>query len=270
MAARTPPLVEQLERRPGQHDSRWVHLLGPVEGGFGSGTAGSPAVPVVDRETPLTDGVDARDGRVRATYAAVAPDYAAGLVDELADLPFERWLLDRVAADVGTGPVMDAGCGPGHVTAYLAAAGVDARGMDLSPQMVEQARARFPLLRFDVGDLRRLLRPDTADGWAAVVGWYSLIHLAGSELADAVAALVRPLAPGGLLVLGLHAGEEVRRMTSWFGHDVELDVVLHDPADVAAAMTAAGLADLEWYLRGPITARGETTTRTYVLGRRPG
>jgi DNA-binding PadR family transcriptional regulator len=36
-------------------------------------------------------------------------------------------------------PVMDAGCGPGHVTAYLAAAGADAQGIDLSPEMIVEA-----------------------------------------------------------------------------------------------------------------------------------
>ena len=30
MAGRPEPLVRELERRPGQQDRRWVHLLGPV------------------------------------------------------------------------------------------------------------------------------------------------------------------------------------------------------------------------------------------------
>ena len=55
-------------------------------------------------------------------------------------------------------------------------------------------------------------RPVAAAGWGAVLGWYSLIHLAASELPGAVAALARPLAPGALLVLGLHAGDDVRRV----------------------------------------------------------
>jgi uncharacterized protein YceH (UPF0502 family) len=269
LAAQGDPLVRRLERRPGQQDHRWVHLLGPIsESGTGGATAATTSEPAVDRERPLADGVTARDDRVRSTYAAIAGDYADKIAPELADLPFERWLLDRVAAAAGRRPVVDAGCGPGHVTAYLTAAGADARGLDLTPAMVEQARARFPGVRYEVGDLTRLIRPETADGWGAVLGWYSLIHLAGSEFPAAVAALARPLAPGGMLVLALHAGHEVRRLTSWFEHDVEVDIVLHDPADVVAAVAAAGLSDVEWYLRGPIEARQETTDRLYVLGTR--
>ena len=149
---------------------------------------------------------------------------------------------------------MEVGSGPGHVTAYLADGGADATGIDLSPAMVAEARRRFPGPAFEVGDLRRLSRPATSSGWAAVLGWYSLIHLAASELPDAVAALVRPLDPGGWLVLGLHAGAEVRHLDEWFGHEVDLDFVLHEPASVVGVVEAAGLVDVEWYLRGPVTA----------------
>ena len=270
LADRTDPPVRRLERRPGQQDHRWIHLLGPIPESAAGGTAGgSEAEAEAERERPLTGGPDGRDDRVRATYGAVASDYADQLATELDDLPFERWLLDRVAAEAGGRPVVDAGCGPGHVTAYLAAAGADARGLDLTPAMVEQAQSRFPGVRYDVGDLTRLIRPETADGWGAVLGWYSLIHLAGSEFPAAVAALARPLAPGGVLVLAGHAGREVRRVTSWFGHDVIVDVVLHDPQDVVAALAAAGLEQVEWYLRGPVQARQETTDRWYAMARRP-
>jgi uncharacterized protein YceH (UPF0502 family) len=264
MASRDQPLVRELERQAGQKDRRWVHLLGPVP----HSADVVPAV-AVDREVVVADGAEARDARVRATYDGVATAYADALVDELRGLPFERWLLDRVIAHAGDEPVVEVGSGPGHVTAYLADGGADAMGIDLSPSMVAEARRRFPGGRFEVGDLRRLMRPATSSGWAAVLGWYSLIHLAPSEFPDAVAALVRPLAPGGWLVLGLHAGSEVRHLDEWFAHEVDVDVVLHAPAFVVGAVETAGLVDIEWYLRGPVTARGETTERLYVIGRQP-
>ncbi|MDN4163832.1 DUF480 domain-containing protein, partial [Nocardioides sp. SOB72] len=69
---------------------------------------------------------------------------------------------------------------------------------------------------------RRLVRPPAADGWAAVLGWYSLIHLAPGERAEAVSARARPLAADGLLVLALHTGgpQRVRHLDEWFGHEV--------------------------------------------------
>jgi uncharacterized protein YceH (UPF0502 family) len=263
MAERPQPLVRELDRRPGQQDRRWVHLLGPVP----QQAEAAPAA--VDRDVVIAGGADLRDAKVRSSYDAVATAYADHLVDELGELPFETWLLDRVVAGAAGQPVVEVGSGPGHVTAYLADRGAEAMGIDLSPAMVSEARRRFPDRSFEVGDLRRLTRPATSSGCGAVLGWYSLIHLAASELPDAVAALVRPLAPGGWLVLGLHAGAEVRHLDEWFGHEVDLDVVLHDPTSVAGIVAAAGLVDLEWYLRGPLTARGETTQRLYVVARRP-
>ena len=148
MAGDEQPLVHELERRPGQHDSRWIHLLGPVETGA---QPAAPSTPGVDRESVLADGAAARDAKVRATYDAVATAYADRLAAELDRKPFDRWLLDRVAGLADGLPVVDVGTGPGHVAAYLAAAGADATGVDLSPGMVEEARRRFP----DVDLLRR-------------------------------------------------------------------------------------------------------------------
>ncbi|MGZ8735689.1 MAG: DUF480 domain-containing protein [Nocardioides sp.] len=264
MAERREPLVRELERRSGQQDRRWVHLLGPVP----PTEAVPAAAAAVDRDTVLAGGAEARDARVRSSYDAIAPSYAEQLADELDDLPFERWLLDRVVAHADALPVVEVGSGPGHVTAYLARHGAVASGIDVSPAMVAEARRRFPGVSFETGDLRQLSRPATSAAWAAVLAWYSLIHLAASELPSALAALARPLAPGGWLVLSLHAGAEVRHLGEWFGHEVDLDVVLHEPAFVVGLVEAAGLVDVEWYLRGPIDARGETTQRLYVIGRR--
>jgi hypothetical protein len=264
MAGRPQPLVHELERQPGQHDRRWVHLLGPVPE---QGTTAAP--PAVDRDAVIAGGADRRDARVRSSYDAVAEAYAAHLVDELEQLPFETWLLDRVVAHAAGRPVVEVGSGPGHVTAYLAERGADATGIDLSPGMVAEARRRFPAATFEVGDLRRLGRPATSSGWAAVLAWYSLIHLAASELPDALAALARPLAPGGWLVLALHAGSELRHADEWFGHEIDLDFVLHEPADMVALVEATGLVDTEWYRRGTVTARGETSERLYVVARKP-
>lgn len=258
MAAAEVPLVRELPRRAGERDPRWVHLLGEEQP---SAAAPEPPVAEVDLAT--------RDERVRAAYAAVVTPYAERLADELEQLPFERWLLDRVVTLAAGAPVVEVGSGPGHVTAHLAAAGADATGLDLSPEMVAEARRRFPGGRYEVGDLRSLTRPPAAAGWGAVLAWYGLVHTTAAETPDAVARLVRPLAPGGWLVYAGHAGSGVAHVEEWFDQEVDLDFVRQEPADVAALLEQAGLVDVEWYRRSPVAARGETTERAYVLGRRP-
>jgi hypothetical protein len=264
MAGRETAMVRELPRLPGQQDSRWIHLLGPVE----APRAGAGPMPV-DRESLLAAGPEARDDKVRAAYAAVAVSYAEQFCDELAGLPFESWLLRRVVDLADGAPVIEVGTGPGHVAAFLAEAGADATGLDITPEMVDQARCRYPGVSYQVADLRRLMRPTTHDGWGAVLAWYSLIHLAASELPAAIASLARPLRANGWLVLALHTGAEVRTVTDWFGHEIDLDFVLHDPAEILAIVEQIGLLDIEWYHRGPLTGRGETTQRLYVLARKP-
>jgi hypothetical protein len=49
---------------------------------------------------------------------------------------------------------------------------------------------------------------------------------------------------------------------------VDIDIVLHDPAEILSTVERAGLLDIEWYLRGPLSSRGETTQRLYLLARK--
>ena len=258
------PLVRELPRAPGHKDTRWVHLLGPVA----VPAEVAAALPAVDRDAVLADGAAERDARVVAGYDHVAAAYAEQLGEELMHKPFDRWVLEQVAGLARRRPVVDAGCGPGHVAAHLAELGADVSGVDLSPAMVAQARERFPDIGFEVGDLTRLLRPPTAPGWGAVVAWYSLVHLAGSELPDAVGALARVLDDDGWLALAVHVGAEVRRVETLCGEAVSMDFVLHDREQVLAAVRGAGLVDVEWYQRGPYDVEAQTE-RLYVLARRP-
>ena len=64
-------------------------------------------------------------------------------------------------------------------------------------------------------------------------------------------------------------GRTYRTSTSGSSNAIDLDFVLHDPEDVAAVVRAAGLVDVEWYLRSPFEGKGETTQRLYVVGRAP-
>ncbi len=274
------PLVVELERRPGQHERRWVHLLGPVAESGPHPTAALVAVPNLD--AVLADGPAARDAKVLAAYDTVTDAYATANAGWPQDSPFDAWLLARIAELSGPGPIADIGCGPGLTTRYLADHGMADRmadhgaaaaerhviGYDISPAMVARARTDHPALRFEVADLRRLLRPPTASGWAAVVSWYSLIHLTPDEVTEALAALTRVLAPGGVLALALQAGPDVRHLGEGFGVPIDLDLVLHDPAQIRTAADAAGLVIDEWYLRGPITDR-ETAPRFYLLAHHP-
>ena len=177
--------------------------------------------------------------QVRAAYDTVAEDYARLLDGLLADSAWDRAVLAAFAERV-RGPVLDAGCGPGRLTGHLARLGLDVRGVDLSPAMVAEARRRHPDLRFDVGAMGELDLPDGALG--GVVAWYSVIHTPLPELPLVLADLTRVLAPGGLLLLAFHVGDELRHLTHAYGHDVTLSAQRLQPDRVAALLEQAGLS----------------------------
>ncbi|HEX8393402.1 MAG TPA: class I SAM-dependent methyltransferase, partial [Longimicrobium sp.] len=161
------------------------------------------------------------------------------------------------------GPVVDVGCGPGHVAHYLAARGVDVSGLDLSPGMVEQARALHPGVSFRVGDVTAL---DAADGaWAGAVAYYSLIHLPRSTVVHALRELARVLRPDAPLFLAFHAGAETRHMDEWWGRPVRLDFVFFTADEMAGFLREAGFTVEDVTERDPYPEVEAPTRRAYVI-----
>ena len=103
-----------------------------------------------------------------------------------------------------------------------------------------------------------------------MVAWFSLIHLAASELPGALATLARTVRVGGWVLVALHEGQGIVHGDEWLGHAVDLDVVLNDRAQVVTAAEAAGLTVLESYSRGALRPPhgSERFDRLYVLARR--
>lgn len=267
LAARPQPLVREIPKRPGWRDPRWVHLLG-ADAPTQPTAAAETSSPATDLDPAPTMDPAERDARIEATYDTVAAAYTDMLVDELDHKPFDRWLLTRVAAAADGGPIIEIGCGPGHVAAFLASAGGDVTGIDLSAEMVHQARLQFPSLNVVHGSFRNLPAPEGADAWAAIVAWYAFVNAPTADVASTLPALAARLRPGGLLALAVHAGPEVRHVDDWWGHQVDIDFVFHDARALRAAVTAAGLTIDEWYIRSPLPEIEADTSRLYLLARR--
>lgn len=280
LAAGPDPLVASLPRRPGQKEVRWTHLLGSVDevedpirpDGAGSDPSTSPADGSGTgsaTEGLLREGPARRDERVRSAYDAAARVYAEQAIDALDQLPFDRWLLERIVDLADGAPIADIGCGGGQTTFHLAAAGAEVTGYDLAPAMVAEAREQFPDVVFEEGDFTMLPSLTTGAGLGAIVGWYALVHLAGSELPPAIAILTSALRPGGWLAVSVHLGDEIRRVTDLYGVHVDVDFAFHRREALLVAFDACGLTEVEWYERGPKPGIEAATNRLYVLGRRP-
>ncbi|MFE2421263.1 class I SAM-dependent methyltransferase [Streptomyces hokutonensis] len=206
----------------------------------------------------------------RSSYDTIAPAYSAEHPDGLGDGPLETALLtafaDLARTTAPDAPVVDAGSGPGYVTARLNALGVPAYGIDISPHMVALAREAHPRLRFEVGSMTSLDVPDST--LAGIIALYSTIHIPDPELPGVFKEFHRALRPGGHVLLAFQASDgEHLHMTERYGLDISLDYYFRTPAEVAGYLTEAGLT-LDAQVR--VEPRGaQRLGRAFALAHKP-
>ena len=202
----------------------------------------------------------------RRSYDGVADAYARRFSDELASKPLDRALLGELAARLGPGAlVVDAGCGPGHVTAHLAGLGLDARGIDLSPGMIDLAHRLHPEIRFEVASMLALPAGDSElDG---IVALYSVIHLEDVDVPRAFAEFRRALRANGLLLVSFHVGDETLRIDELLGEPVDLEFHLRPAARMQRWLSDAHFTIEVALERAPYTEIEAPTQRGYLLAR---
>ncbi|TQK30922.1 class I SAM-dependent methyltransferase [Arthrobacter sp. SLBN-53] len=125
------------------------------------------------------------------------------------DLDGEARFIDAMAARGAR--ILDAGCGPGRVGGYLAAAGHDVLGVDVDPALIAAAEADHPGARWLVGDLAELDLParGVAEPFDVIVSAGNVMtFLAPSTRGQVLARLRAHLRTDGRLVIGFGAGRD--------------------------------------------------------------
>ena len=141
---------------------------------------------------------------IAAAYDARAEEYVErlGSVEQMG--PQDRATIERWGGGI-VGPLLDAGCGPGHWADVLSDDGVrDVVGLDASAHFLASARRRFPQVHFVRGDLAAL--PVATGSVGGVLSWFSIIHTAPADVPAILREFARVLVPGGSLLLGFFAG----------------------------------------------------------------
>jgi SAM-dependent methyltransferase len=195
-------------------------------------------------------------------YDLLANAYGERYALELDYKPFDRDLLRRFARSVPAPTVCDLGCGSGHVGAHLQSLGLQVIGIDLSPGMVNEARRRYPRVRYEVGDMLDLKLEDNSLGGIVVL--YSIIHLRREELVEAFRGMSRVLKPGGLLLVAFHRGQGDLHEDEELGFPVSFDCTLFEPEEVSGEMEKAGFEIVETTVRRPYKQEYQTC-RVYIL-----
>jgi SAM-dependent methyltransferase len=187
-----------------------------------------------------------RDGeRAASQYDAMSRAYHARNADGAFNAYYERPATIALLGDVTGLRVLEAGCGPGALTGWLADHGAEVTAIDVSPQMVRLTRDR-------VGGRARVLVADlseplafAADASADLVVASLVLHYL-RDLAPVLAEFRRVLAPGGAVVFSTH-------------HPA-IDWQLHSPGDYFAVRQVTETWDIGGqpfevtFWRRPLTA----------------
>jgi SAM-dependent methyltransferase len=178
----------------------------------------------------------------RTSYDTDAFGYAEkvqGLLDGSPYLRMSLALFAELVRAAGGGPVADVGCGPGYVTGHLHELGVNAFGIDLSPNMIAIARRDYPDLRFEVGTMTHLDLAD--DSVAGVLAFWSVIHVPDHSVPGVFEQFRRVLRPGGPLLIGFHVGDEARHTSEGYsGRSINVDDYRRRPDQIAGWLRQAG------------------------------
>lgn len=103
--------------------------------------------------------------------------------------------------------VLDLGCGTGHLTKLIASRGAEVFGIDNSPSMIEQARALYPDLPFEIGDGENFHFDDPFDA----VFSNAAIHWMKNQ-SQVAASIYRALKPGGRFVAEFGGKGNIRKI----------------------------------------------------------
>ena len=103
--------------------------------------------------------------------------------------------------------LLDIGCGPGNISAYLLSKRPDFQvlGIDIAPNMIELARQNIPNGRFELMDTREIgIIKERFDG---IIGGFCLPYLSEQEAAQLIANAATLLNEKGLLYLSFVEGD---------------------------------------------------------------
>jgi ubiquinone/menaquinone biosynthesis C-methylase UbiE len=129
----------------------------------------------------------------RAAWTRAAPIYA----ENTAQLTSQAvsHLLDA-AHLTSDSRALEVGCGPGHITAMMAATGASVTGVDLVPAMIETARTLHPDIAFVEANAEQL--PFADDAFDVVLANFVIHHFARPDVV--FTEIRRVLTPGGRFV----------------------------------------------------------------------
>ena len=137
-----------------------------------------------------------------ASYNRVAKGYAQMYFQKDIMHSYMDSFLGRITSGR---QILDAGCGPGYDTLYMASKGYRVKGIDLAENMIYEAKRISPETPFFVYDIRKDLR--TIGHFDGIWCCASLLHLSKKDAVIALRNFFKALKTDGLTFISVKKGK---------------------------------------------------------------
>jgi SAM-dependent methyltransferase len=199
-------------------------------------------------------------------FDRIGEHYDAAFPHKKGQLDAGEWLVGRLPPG---SRVLDVGCGTGMPTARrLADAGHRVTGIDISDGMLTLARRGVPeaeFRRLDVIDL------DASFGeFAAIVAFFSLLMLPGSEIPLALERIRERLEPGGHFLLSMVEADLDDTPVRFLGNQIRVTGYIRDELRSIVAEAGFEICEMRHLSYAPASTQVPPEVQLFLFCRRDG
>lgn len=200
-------------------------------------------------------------------YDTIGARYDEAFPHKDGQLAVVAMMLERIAG-TGTGArVLDVGSGTGVPTArQLVAAGCRVTCLDISPGMLEIARANVPEAEFVHGDVMEL--STLSGGFEAVTAFFSLLHLPREKARTALGLIREALVPGGWFAVGMVEADVDDVPIAFLDSRVRVSGFLRDDLRAVLAESGFGVVHEQVLSYAPETSSAQPEIQMFFLCRK--
>ena len=163
--------------------------------------------------------------------------------------------------------ILDVGCGVGVDSGFVNSKGFEVIGLDLSKEMLNLAKEKFPKIDFREQDVRELeFPPESFDG---IIASCSLIHIPKNDVPSLVEKFSQILSDNGAIYIALQGGKsEEIFIDEPFKPDEKLFLNIISFEEIKKLLVKNGFSIVKKYEREPKSKEELNYTKLYVIAKK--
>ena len=162
---------------------------------------------------------------------------------------------------------LDVGCGVGVDAGFMESEGFEIIGIDLSKEMLNIAKEKFPQIDFRQQDIRKLdFPPESFDG---IIASCSLIHIPKKDISTILEKFHQILKKDGAIYIALQGGKsEEIFIDELFKPDEKLFLNIISFDEIKNLLVKNGFSIVKKYEREPKSKEELNYTKLYVIAKK--